>query len=258
MGELAPPRGPVGRTGTASAAAALAVFASADLRRLARDPLLVALTAAPVALVVVVRLARPAVLGRLAAAGIATGGTDPLVAAFLFLMVLPFLYGAVIGLLLLEERDAGLLAVLRVTPASLRGYALYRCALAAGATAVAAAGALPASGLATGPWWGVLPAVALAAGTAPLPGVLMAAYARDQVQGIALLKAAGLPLFAAVAGWFVDGPWRLPLAVLPTSWPAAALWAAAAGRPAAPVVLGGAVYLAVVWWWLGRRALARL
>ena len=226
---------------------AVSAYARADLRSIWRDPFTRLLLAGPLLLVVVVRLAEPGVARLLAAeAGVRAADHHAAAAGFLLLMLFPFLYGSLMGLLLLDERDGGILMALRVTPVSLRGYGLYRSALAAALTAVTLAVGLPASGLLTVPMAAALPAIALSALLAPLPAFLLAGFSANKVEGMAVLKAIGLPLFSPVVAGVVDAPWRWAFAVVPTFWPAETLWRADAGQTAGPVALVGAAYVLVL------------
>lgn len=238
---------------------ALAAYASADLRSVWRDPFTRLLLAGPLLLVVVVRLAEPVIARGLAAeTGVRAADHHALAAAFLLLMLLPFLFGSLMGLLMLDQRDEGVLTALRVTPVSLRGYTLYRSALATTLTGVALLAALPVSGLLTVSLVAALPAVALSALLAPLPALLLAGLAANKVEGMAVLKAMGLPLFSPVVAGVIDAPWRWVFAVVPTFWPAETLWRADAGTAVWPVVLTGGAYLGVLVAWSARRFLVRL
>lgn len=226
---------------------ALCAYARADLRSIWRDPFTRLLLAGPLLLVVVVRVAEPGVARLLAAeAGVRAADHHAAAAAFLLLMVVPFLFGSLMGLLLLDERDGGILTALRVTPVSLRGYGLYRSVLAAALTAVTLVAALPASGLLTVPMAAALPAIVLSALLAPLPGLLLAGFFANKVEGMAVLKAMGMPLFSPVVAGFVDAPWRWAFAGVPTFWPAETLWRADAGQAAWPVALVGTAYVLVL------------
>ncbi|MEX2621484.1 MAG: hypothetical protein WD250_14810 [Egibacteraceae bacterium] len=238
---------------------ALAAYASADLRSVWRDPFTRLLLAGPLLLVVIVRLAEPVVARWAAAeAGVRAADHHAVAAAFLLLMVFPFLVGSLMGLLILDQRDEGVLTALRVTPVSLRGYTAYRSVLAMTLTGGTLLIALPASGLLTVALAATLPAIALSALLAPLPALLLAGLATNKVEGMAVLKAMGLPLFSPLLAGIVDAPWRWVFAVVPTFWPAETLWRADAGTAVWPVVLAGSAYLAVLVALSARHLLARL
>lgn len=237
---------------------ALAAYAAADLRSIWRDPFTRLLLAGPLLLVVVVRLAEPGVARWAAEAGVRAADHHAVAAAFLLLMLFPFLFGSLMGLLMLDQRDEGVLTALRVTPVSLRGYALYRSALAAALTGVALLAALPVSGLLTVSLPVALPAIVLASLLAPLPALALAGFAANKVEGMAVLKAMGLPLFSPLVAGLVDDPWRWAFAVVPTFWPAETLWRADAGTTVLPAVVAGAAYLGVLVAWCAQHFLNRL
>lgn len=56
----------------------------------------------------------------------------PMLLSFFFVLQIPLLFGVLVGLLVLDEKDDNTLTALRVTPISMRGYALYRGAGGAG------------------------------------------------------------------------------------------------------------------------------
>ena len=108
------------------------VYVRADLRAVVRDPLLRLVLVGPPALTALARFGVPPLQRVLAVrAGVDLTPHLPTVAAFLFTMVVPMLFGMIAGLLLTEDRDAGVLQALLVSPVSLRGYLAARAGLAA-------------------------------------------------------------------------------------------------------------------------------
>ncbi len=169
---------------------------------------------------------------------------QPLLAGYVVVALAPLLAGAVVGFLLLDQRDDRTLLALRVTPLPLGAYLAYRlaaptvAALAATLAAVAVAG-----GLGRTPGSALLAALA-SAPLAPLAALSLAAFARNKVQGLALMKAASVLLMAPLAALFLPPLWRAPLQLLPTYQVARAVWAMQSGAgPWAPqlarLALGG-------------------
>lgn len=217
-----------------------------DALSLRRDAFLRWMLAIPVLLGLAVRFGVPP-LGRWLDLrfGIAVADYYPLLGSFLGLAV-PAVYGAVIGFLLLEQRDDGTLAALHVTPLTAGGYAVWRVAgpmagsVAAGLVVLQLAG-LPGPGIG-----GQLVAVLAAAPLAPAWALFLGAFAANKVQGFALMKAAGVINWPPVIAWFVSPELRRLFGVCPTYWPMEVYWQLAAGRsPAVPLVLG-TLYLAVL------------
>lgn len=177
----------------------------------------------------------------------------PLMGA-LFLLVVPFLWGMLIGFLLLDQRDDGTLTALQITPLPMSHYLLYRLGAPAVLSAVTTMVLFPFAGLAT---LRPLPLVLLAllsAPLAPLVALLLAAFAENKVQGLAMSKASGLLMLPALAAYFLPDPWRWLAAVAPTFWTAEAFWQALEnGALFWPCVAGGIVYQLLLLVYLSRR-----
>ncbi len=233
----------------------LAAFARADGRLVRRDALLLELLVAPAVLAVPLRLAGPPAPAWVGA----RTGQDPaalalLALAFLFLLTTPFTAGVLVGLLLLDDRDGRVLEALRVTPLAVEGYVAYRAGLAA---AVAVAGLLvwvPVSGLLPqGAFPAVVPALVLAGLSGALVALAVLGFARNKVEGLALLKVASPLVFLPIAGLVAEGPGWALLGVLPTHWPLQAFRAALEGGPwLVPVAVGAAHHLLLLGWLVRR------
>lgn len=140
--------------------------------------------------------------------------------------------GLVAGMAVLEERETGVARLVAVSPLRFLEYALAKLALAVGLGLALAAIALFLVVGADAPW----PALALAlVASAPIGaslGLLVGAFAKDQLAAIAMLKAF---LFfyttVPVAGFVVDGPWAMALWPLPNHWAVQSLFQALVGKP---------------------------
>jgi hypothetical protein len=94
-----------------------------------------------------------------------------------------------------------------------------------------------------------------AAALSAVPALLMAALAGNRVQGMAVMKIIGLPLYLPLASWFLPGTARWIFAPLPSTWTAWALWATTPFRALAATAVSVAL-TAVVAAPLTRRFLA--
>jgi hypothetical protein len=239
-------------------AAAIRSFARTDRRALAGDALLILLGLSVPLVALVARVVGTAGVGWVRGRyGMDLAPHLPLIWALLLVVHTPISFGALAGLLLLEDRDEHLLPVIAATRASVLTLLCYRLGATVAATAIALAISLPLAGVvhpagATG----LLGVVVAAAAFSALPALLMAAVASNRVQGVAVMKVIGLPLYLPLASWFMTGSARWIFAPLPSAWTAWALWAS---TPAAAVATAfGAVALTVaVAIPLGRRFLAR-
>jgi fluoroquinolone transport system permease protein len=235
--------------------AVLLGFGRNDVRAMRQEPMLLMLALLPLILLAVARL----VTGPLAAWLLDAHGVDltphhSLLVGFLLVLVAPMMMGVLAGLVILDDRDQRLLTTLQVTPLSLDGYRNYRLTVTVLASALALLVTVPATGLVpAGRLAAAVPALLLASLLAPISALLLAAFAGNKVEGLAVMKALNLPMVLPVVVWFAHGPWEIPLALVPTYWPLRAFWEAVAGGSPWPWVLGGTAYLAVWIAWLLRR-----
>jgi hypothetical protein len=226
-----------------------------DAKSVQRDELLRWLIFAPFLLALAVRWVLPILVGAIQEwLGVDISAYYPPVMGFIVLLMTPYLWGAVFGFLLLDQRDDQTLTALQVTPLSARQYLAYRLGMPALLAGVTTLLMLPITGLFDLPWWtyGVLAlSVAL---MAPLTALALATLAQNKVQGLALMKAAGIVLFPPVVAYFVAQPWQWLLAILPTWWPAQVLWHLQAGDNLWVYFLAGSlVFFSALLWLLARR-----
>jgi fluoroquinolone transport system permease protein len=226
---------------------AVAAFARADLRSLARDPLLRLTLIAPVGLMGVLLIGVPLVENWVGGAfALELAPYRPLVVAFIVCVTMPIFLGAMGGLLMLEDRESGILPAVAVSPVGLRSYLVVRCGWAASGAAVTIAGALTIHG---GVAVGALAAVALlGGGYAAVVMLLVGSLAGDRLEGLVVVKALTLPLALVLLVEAIDAPWSWLLAALPSFAPVVALLDGMEGRPLVAVVAFGTVQLAI---WLG-------
>ncbi len=223
---------------------ALRAFGINDLKSIKRDSLLIYMLIIPPIMVLMVRLIVPWLTVRLAESfGFDLVPYYPMLLSFFFVLQLPLLFGLLVGLLILDERDDDTLTALRVTPISMTGYALYRGGAAALLSTLYVILALPLTGLVPPTLLpAVIPVAILSGIMAPLFGLVIATFASNKVEGLALMKALGFFLLGPLAAYFIDSNWQLLLGILPTFWPAKAFWVASEGGSFWPYLLAGSSY----------------
>lgn len=148
----------------------------------------------------------------------------PPLMGYALLVLTPFLAATVIGFLLLDQRDDGTLTALQVTPLSLNGYLVYRLTMPMVASVLATIIVMPLSGIVQLSFLQLLLVAVCAAPLAPLMALAVAVIAQNKVQGFAVIKASGIILLPPMIAYFVQGPWQLLFALVPTYWPAMAFW----------------------------------
>ncbi|MFA9430329.1 hypothetical protein [Egicoccus sp. AB-alg2] len=235
---------------------ATTAFAAADLRALGRDPMLRLLLLAPVAMIGALVVGVPLVEGWLAGAyDLDLRPYRPAVMAFIAAVALPLFAGTMAGLLLLEDRESGVLPAVAVSPAGLRTYLVVRGAWTAAIGGVVTVLALLLhGGVAVA---GVLVTGVLAAGCSEVVALLVGSLAGDRLEGIAVTKALTLPLALPVLAVALPGTLVWPFGVLPTAFPVWTLLASADGRSLWPLLFVGCAQLVVLGWLATRRLLRR-
>ncbi len=234
------------RAATDDRAPAVAL-ALADLRNWFRDPMLVVAATGPFALAIVIRAAAPTV-AELAAPTIALEPYYPAIAGSLAVFG-PSIYGFVVGMFVLEDREQGVLAAYRVSPLSPRGYLLYRGATAYVLSLAATAPALAAVGLVSASPTVLVGTAAVAALGGPAIALAFGAIASNTVEGVALSKLLNLLVLApVVAVAVVPTPLQFVAGAVPAYWPVKAFVAGAAGASEWPLYLlvGAGSYLIVL------------
>lgn len=148
---------------------------------------------------------------------------NPLFSVVLLLFV-PFLYGMVIGFLLLDQRDDGTLMALQVTPLSLNGYLAYRLLLPMGLSVVVTTAVFPVANLPVPSLPGLVITAIAAAPLTAVFALLLSTFAQNKVQGFVIAKLSGVFMLPPLAAYFAPPPWRWLLGFAPTFWPAQLFW----------------------------------
>ncbi|WP_054939812.1 hypothetical protein [Paenibacillus ihuae] len=188
-----------------------------DLRHAVRDPVLMVALFAPLALLIVSRFGFPA-----AAEWLDSSYSFDLTAYSSFTGItlattIPMLIGTMTGLLMLDERDEGLISYYTVTPFMRRGYMLYRLSLPM-MLAVSLSGIYLVFSGRFEYHWGNLAVLLLLALEAPCFTLFLAAFAANKVEGLALSKISGLFIAGTIVVYFVPGVWQLLGTWLPSYW----------------------------------------
>lgn len=226
-----------------------------DAHTIGRDEMLRWMLFIPVVQALAIRWLLPTILGAAEEwTGLEMTPYYAPIMGYLTVLIVPYLWGAIIGFLLLDQRDEQTLTALQVTPLRLRDYLTYRLLAPSLLAALATLLVMPVTGLFDLVWW-AYPLLAFSvAPMAPLAALALAALAANKVQGLALMKAAGIVLVPPMVAYFVPAPWNLLFALAPTWWPAQMLWSLEAGQPQWTIYLfGGMLYQIVLLSWLVRR-----
>ncbi|RNL87580.1 ABC transporter permease [Halostreptopolyspora alba] len=220
-------------------------FGRGDLINVRRDPMFRFLLVAPLVYVALVRFALPPVTDMLAGnVGFDLTPYHPLVLSLFLVLGPAMILSALGGLLLIEEKDTGTLAALRVTPVSVSAFATYRSAVFGGVILVYVVVMMFLSGyVGAGMLVAVLAAGLCAAALGATAMLLIVLVSANKLEGLAVIRALGLLVTALpILPWFVPPPWEYAFGVLPAYWPAKIYWVAAEGGTYWPYLLIGLLY----------------
>jgi fluoroquinolone transport system permease protein len=231
---------------------ALRALTTADWRNIRRDSFLQFILVYPFILGILLRWLIPFVTDAFADRHDLTQYND-LMAAFFGLLIVPALVGVAIGFLLLDEKDDRTLTALQVTPLSPGAYLVYRLALPTVVSLISVIIVIPIMDIVAVSVYRLIPMALAAALEAPIFALLLATFANNKVQGLALMKATSITLIIPFVSWFVPEPWQWLLGFMPTFWPVKSFWLMQAGATYWPYLLLGIVFHAVVLWALIRR-----
>jgi fluoroquinolone transport system permease protein len=190
-----------------SARAAKALLRN-DLRKLARDPVLLTAAVVPLLLALLLRFGLPLV---------ETAHRPTVVAGALAISAM--LGGWIVGFMLLEERAQRMISALAVTPLTRRGFVMWRLL---SPTAIALFGGMVVVVLGRGDsveLHRALGACVLMALNAPLFSLALVSVADNEVEGLALGKFGGLVFMLPLVTLYLDEPWIWLAGLLPPFWP---------------------------------------
>lgn len=175
-----------------------------------------------------------------------------------YVLMAPAMIGMLAGFLILDERDGGVLTPLLVTPIPLGGYLAYRVTGLLALGLVVTLAGYRVAGLMPLPVIDLVVIALVAALSAPVIALFLAAFADNKVTGFALVKVLNTIAMVPIGAYFIALPWQWLAGIVPTFWPLAMTWRAAAGEPYLPLLAPGLVVHAVAITALARRFSARV
>jgi fluoroquinolone transport system permease protein len=160
----------------------------------------------------------------------------------------PSIYGFVVGMFVLEDREQGVLVAFRTSPLSGRGYLLYRGITVYVLSVVATLPALAVVGLVEIPPAVLVGGVVVGALSGPLVALGFGTLASNTIEGIALSKLVNLVVLGpAIVVAVVPEPLQFAAGVLPTYWPVKAVVAGILGESSWVAYLAVGALVQFVW-----------
>jgi fluoroquinolone transport system permease protein len=203
-----------------------------DIRNIRRDSMVAWMIYIPILMALLARFGIPPLNARL----LEQYNFDlttyyPVLLSYFFIGLCPMVFGAVIGFLLLDEKDDRTLTALQVTPMPLTSYLIYRVSVPIILTILMFFIVFPLANLTTFDARMILICGIAAAPMAPMLALLLASIADNKIQGFALMKLTGVFLLAPIFAYFVTSNWELAFWLLPTYWPLKVYWMLSASEP---------------------------
>jgi fluoroquinolone transport system permease protein len=193
-------------------------LSSNDLRQIRRDPMLMAVLFGPILLMILVRYGIPEIDKlTLKHFEFSMLEYDMLILGF-FMLLIPFLVGILVGLLILDDRDEGMIVFYSVTPLGRKGYLMYRLASPVFLSAIFTFLMGWFNGIAYIEMAKLLASVLLFSLEAPLIALVMVSMASNKVEGLAVTKGLGVILAFPFLVHLVHSSWIWAGSIIPTFW----------------------------------------
>lgn len=232
-------------------------LAPTDFRNITREALLIFMVLLPLPLALMLRFALPEVEAMLQARlEFDLESYHPLMMA-VFIATPAGIIGSLYGLMLVDERDEGTLAVLRVMPVPFDAYLFARLAIPTSLAALMIIVSYPLAGLTPLPLSAVLPIAVVGASAVPMAALTVVSIAPNKVAALAVFRLLN-SILALPAVIYIFPAWQATAWAVPTFWPMQALWLAAKGQDFALELLIGfavsAIWTAALYRFFSRRS----
>ncbi|MDO9536472.1 MAG: hypothetical protein Q7J85_14365 [Bacillota bacterium] len=189
-----------------------ASLVKADMRNAPRDPIIIMVLATPFLVTALLHYGLPWAAPLLKEfLGFALEEHHVFIISF-FPIITPIIMGAMAGLVLLEEREGGLLAYLSVTPVTRTGYLLIRLVVPTALSFLFGLLLLPLVSPVSLPLFPLSLVLAMSSILTPITALFLGAFATNRVEGIALSKGVNVIMLAPPWGCTC---WSFPGACLP-------------------------------------------
>lgn len=170
---------------------------------------------------------------------------DVLVAA-LTLMV-PQMYGAILGFSILDDRDDNILMSVKTTPLTIHQYFSFKLTMVLFLAFLSCVFVMWFSGIGDLPISNILSISFLAALGTPVTGLLINAFAKNKIEGFAIMKGFGMTIvFPIVALFFFDKK-ELIFSFAPGFWPAKAIATLVRGPGLLPFTFNQYYFLGLIY-----------
>ena len=141
------------------------------------------------------------------------------VISIILVMLTPYVFGCVLGLQMLTDKDEGSLNAIAVTPFSVHRYFFFRMMVYGSVAVVITIITHEIIGVIHIPLWQLILVCIAMLPNVGLSALVIASLAKNQVEGFAVMKGSGFLIMAPAMGFFVPQHWDLLLGIVPYFWP---------------------------------------
>lgn len=142
------------------------------------------------------------------------------IVALLFVLMTPFMFGAITGFTLLDDQDDNVLYSLKITPIKVAHYIWIKLSFSYVLGFVATFLLVFITKLFESSIWNMIGISLLAALQAPMLSLFINAFASNKVEGFVFMKATGIVVLIPIASLFLTNWTELFLGVIPGFWSA--------------------------------------
>ena len=197
----------------------------ADWRNISRDLLLMITIFVPLLVAVFVRIVTPIATELLTARADFDLTVHYVFIAGMVVLMTPMMLGAMAGLQILDDRDERILTYISVTPITREGYVVWKLLTPMIIGMIITPIALVITNIIPLRFGILVPVTLLTTLGAPIYALLLASFATNKVEGLAVSKASGVLMVAPFAGYLLESPWRFLAGIMPPFWPIMAMLA---------------------------------
>lgn len=152
----------------------------------------------------------------------------------ILVLLIPLAYGALIGFSILEDRDDNVLTNIQVTPLSLHQFLSFRLVAIYFLCVIATIFVTWFSKVGDLPIKNIIAISFLASLEAPISGLLINSFAKNKIEGFAIMKAGGSIMVFPIIAIFFNGARELFFSFAPGFWSAKSI---------SSIIRGGGLYL---------------
>jgi fluoroquinolone transport system permease protein len=143
----------------------------------------------------------------------------------LSLIISGFIFGALAGFSILDDRDDHVFTSISISPMPLKSYIFIKLGFITFMSILSSIAVILVAGITFIEWPYVLLVALLSSLQVPLHGMLINSFASNKVEGFVVMKASGFLLIFPIAGFFFVNNVQWVFALAPAFWPAKAVQA---------------------------------